>query len=82
MNETEFKRCFGHGSMCNCIRKWRGRYIVTRRTCDCGSTAMTRDKAYKQAVDELGPMTAENHQAITNRVLEIERTAKKAGINE
>jgi hypothetical protein len=43
---------------------------------------MTRDKAYKQAVDELGPMTAENHQAITNRVLEIERTAKKAGINE
>ena len=33
--EQHFRYCFGHASLCNCIRRWKGRYIITRRTCNC-----------------------------------------------
>lgn len=33
--EEQFKNKFGHSSLCNCIRRWRGRLIVTVRSCDC-----------------------------------------------
>ena len=70
--EERFKEAYGHSSLCNCIRKYRGRYIVTRRTCSCGSDAMTREKAYKIATDELGEMTKENHAQVVARIKGLE----------
>ena len=70
--EAKFRKQFGHSSLCNCVRTLRGGLRVTRRTCDCGYSGMTREKAFDRAVAELGELTAKNHVAISRRVLEIE----------
>lgn len=36
-DEAAFRKAFGHSSLCSCIRKWCGKYIVTRRECNCKS---------------------------------------------
>ena len=40
-----------------CMAKWRGR----------------RAEAYAQAIEELGPLTRENHEAITKRIKQLEQ---------
>jgi len=71
--ERKFRDAYGHASLCNCMRRFRGRYIITRRSCNCGSDAMTREKAYKIATDELGEMTKDNHKEIASRIKELEK---------
>ena len=73
--ELDFQKQYGHYSLCNCIRRFRGRLIVTRRKCDCGYTGMTHEKAYTQAIAELGHMTSENHRAILQRIKQIKQAA-------
>lgn len=72
VGEIKFREQYGHSSICNCIRRWRGRSLVTRRMCDCGYSGMTRKKAFNQAVQELGELSSENHVAIVTRVQELE----------
>jgi hypothetical protein len=45
-DESKFREATGHSSLCNCVRRWRGRLIVTRRECDCKTLkATTKGKA-------------------------------------
>lgn len=37
--EADFRRRFGHASLCNCIGRMNGRYLVTRKKCDCFASA-------------------------------------------
>ncbi len=69
--EQRFIDAYGHSSTCNCIRLFRGRDIITRRSCDCGTLIMTHEKAYNQAVSELGEMTENNHTQIIERIKQI-----------
>lgn len=38
-----------------------------------------RRSAFDQAVEEIGPLTAETHQAIVKRVKQLEKEAKASG---
>lgn len=68
--EDTFRKQYGHASTCFCIRRWRGRYLVTPRRCTCGTTSTK--KAFDQAVQELGDLSPKTHAAIVRRVREIE----------
>lgn len=69
--EESFRRRYGHGSVCHCIRRWRGRLIVSRFRCDCGSSAMTHEKAVALAVAEIGPLTEFTQLAVVARVRDL-----------
>ena len=69
--EDKFRERYGHGSLCNCIRRWHGKYLVTRRSCDCGSSVMTHGKAIAQAEAEIGDLCAETQKQIVARVKEL-----------
>lgn len=65
--EQQFKLRTGHSSLCNCVRDYRGKLVVTRRQCSCGGFGMTLQKAMQQAIGELGPITEINRDAIVRR---------------
>ena len=67
MTEDEFRKRTGHASLCNCVRRWRGRVIITRRECSCGGFGMTVQKATAQAISELGEIEEHNRDAIVKR---------------
>jgi len=70
--EKRIRDAYGHSSLCNCMRVHRGRYLVTRRKCTCGSSVMTREKAFKIVTEELGEMTKDNHARFAARLKELE----------
>ncbi len=72
MGEAEFQKKYGHKSTCFCVRLWHGRYLITPRRCDCGYGGVTRERAFNQAEEEIGKLTAGNHTAIVARVQELE----------
>lgn len=67
IDEERFRSVNGHSSLCNCIRSWKGRSIVTRRSCSCGGYGMTFQKATAQAIAELGEINEHNRDAIVRR---------------
>jgi hypothetical protein len=80
MEEDKFRKIYGHSSLCNCIRLWKGRYYVTRRRCDCGvplkSWADRRAETFAQAQAELGELCADNLKAIQARIKELEKESR------
>lgn len=70
--EQKIIDAYGHSSLCWCMRKVRGRYVVTRRKCSCGSKVMTREESFKIVELELGPMTKNNHTQFVSRLKEVE----------
>jgi len=41
--EIAFQKKYHHRSLCNCIREWRGKIIVTNRKCTCGGWEKIKD---------------------------------------
>jgi len=35
ITEERFRKCYGHSSLCNCVRRFKGAITITRRTCTC-----------------------------------------------
>ena len=75
-NEDAFKNATGHSSGCNCVRRFRGRLLVTRRTCSCGGFGMTFQKATDQAIAEIGPLEENTRWAIVRRRDELLSAAR------
>lgn len=69
--DAEWEAAMGHKYWCNCLRRWRGRTIVTRRQCTCGTASMTHEKAVAQAEAEIGAISAETQSAIVTRVKQL-----------
>ena len=47
--EVKFRALYCHASLCNCIRRVRGKVIVTLRSCSCGAREkMTDEEVLKE----------------------------------
>mgnify|MGYP001603707684 CR=1 FL=1 len=66
-DEDAWRKSTGHSSGCNCVRRWRGRLLVTRRNCSCGGFGMTFQKATAQAIAEIGLIEEHTRNAIIKR---------------
>lgn len=66
-NEDAWRAATGHSSVCNCVRTFRGKLLVTRRECSCGGFGMTAQKAITQAIAEIGPIKEHTRDAIVKR---------------
>jgi hypothetical protein len=72
-NEDAWRMATKHSSGCNCVRRFRGQLIVTRRECSCGGFGMTMQKATDQAISEIGPIEERTRDAIVKRRDELLR---------
>lgn len=50
--EADFRRRYGHESTCFCVRRWRGRVLVTPRRCTCKKPARPRAGKPTQGEEE------------------------------
>lgn len=66
-SEDTWRAASGHDSGCNCVRRWRGRLLVTRRSCSCGGYGITYQKATAQAIAEIGEISESTRNAIVRR---------------
>ena len=65
--EKAFRCKYGHASLCNCMRKFRGKWIITRRKCTRGGWEKIKSNQIKQTLDPFpSPATGVKSQATVN----------------